>query len=95
MRGAPPGSAPMHYLRTHAGQGSADRQGRWQTGGRGTPRLSLLRQFSRRWEEFIWKKGGKTNPDFDRFPSGGKVRMDPTQPVKPSTFDDPLHKTAG
>ena len=30
MRGAPPGSAPMHYLRTHARQGSAYRQGRRQ-----------------------------------------------------------------
>ena len=93
MRGAPPGSAPMHYLRTHARQGSADRQDRRQTGGRGTPRLSLLRQYSRRWEEFIWKKGGGTNPDLERAPSGGKGRMD--QPVRPSTFDDPLHKTAG
>ena len=41
------------------------------------------------WEEFIGKKGGKTNPDFDRSPSGGKGRMD--QPGRPSTFDDPLH----
>ena len=29
------------------------------------------------WEEFIWKRG-KTNQDFDRSPSGGKARMDPT-----------------
>ena len=43
-----PRSAPMHYLRTHAGQGMADRQGRGQTGGRGNPRLGLLRQDSRR-----------------------------------------------
>ena len=35
MRGAPPGSAPMHYLRTHARQGSADRQDRRQTGDGG------------------------------------------------------------
>ena len=37
------------YFRTHAGQGSrkgmADRQGGWQTGGRRTPRLVLLRQY--------------------------------------------------
>ena len=54
-----PRSAPMHYLRTHAGQGMADRQGRGQTVGRGNPRLGLLRQDSRRWEEFIWRKGGR------------------------------------
>ena len=57
----------MHYLRTHAGQGMADRQDRWQTGGRGTPRLSLLRQYSRRWEELLGKRG-ETNPDFDGDP---------------------------
>ena len=40
-RGAPPGSAPMRYLRTHAVHGMAGRQGRRQIGGRGTPRLGL------------------------------------------------------
>ena len=77
MRGAPPGSAPMHYLRTHAGQGMADRQDRWQTGGRHSPRLTLLGQYSRRWEEFIWKRG-ETNPQCDGSPSGGRARTDPT-----------------
>ena len=52
-----PRSAPMHYLRTHAGQGMADRQGRWQTGGRGTPRLGLLRQDSRRGRNLFGKWG--------------------------------------
>ena len=37
-----PRSAPMHYLRTHAIQGMADRQGRRQTSGRRTPRLILF-----------------------------------------------------
>ena len=32
LRGAAPGSALMQYLRTHAGQGRAVRQGRWQGG---------------------------------------------------------------
>ena len=32
-----------------------DRQDRGHTGERRTPRLVLLRQYSRRWEEFIWK----------------------------------------
>ena len=58
MRGAPPGSAPMHYLRTQAGQGRADRQDRGQTGGRGNPRLGLLRQDSRRGRN-LFGKGGR------------------------------------
>ena len=49
--------APMHYLRTHAGQGMADRQDGWQTGGRGTPRLVLLRQYSRRGRNLFGKGG--------------------------------------
>ena len=53
-----PRSAPMHYLRTHAGQGMADRQGRGQTGGRGNPRLGLLRQDSRRGRN-LFGKGGR------------------------------------
>ena len=40
-------------------------------------------------------KKGETNPDIDRSPAGGKVRKHPTLPVRPSTFEDPLHKTAG
>ena len=36
LRGVPPGSAPMHFLRTHAEQGArkgmADRQGRLRKG---------------------------------------------------------------
>ena len=53
-----PRSAPMHYLRTHTGQGMVGRQGRWQTGGRGTPRLGLLRQDSRRGRD-LFGKGGR------------------------------------
>ena len=65
MRGAPPGSAPMHYLRTHAGQGRADRQDRRQTGGRGTPRLILLRQCARRGRNLFGKGGRLTRSATD------------------------------
>ena len=43
----------------------ADRQDRRQTGGRGTPRLGLLRQDSRRWEELFGKGGRLTRSATD------------------------------
>ena len=73
-----PRSAPMHYLRTHAGQGMADRQDRWQTGGRGTPRLGLLRQDSRRGRDLFGKKGGKTNPECDGDADQNRTECDST-----------------
>ena len=49
LRGAPPGSAPMRYLRTHAGQGRADRQDRGQ-GGRQKTHFAKSRLWpGRRW----------------------------------------------
>ena len=32
------------------------------------------------WEEFIWKRG-RTNPDFDRSPFGGRARAEPMLPT--------------
>ena len=89
MRGAPPGSAPMHYLRTHVRQGSADRQGRRQTGGRGTPRLVLLRQYSRRGRNLLGKKGGGLTRTSKEPLPGAKVewtnQSGPAHSMTPST----------
>ena len=55
--------------------GMAVRQDRWQTGGRRTPRLILLRQCARRGRSLFGK--GETNPEGNCAPAGGRARTDP------------------
>ena len=67
-RGATPGPRSCTTFGPMQDRGMADRQDRWQTGGRRTPRLVLLRQYSRRGRNYLEK--GETNPECDGSPAG-------------------------